>query len=285
MKIANRYGRVGLVDGQRILDVERASRGEFGPTPAQVYEQWPAFRAWARTQDPAQGDPYTLEELGAPSPTARQVFGLGTNYRKHAEEVGWAIPEVPLVFTKFPSSVAGPFGAIELSGPRVDWEVEVVIVIGEGGRSIPASQAWNHIAGITAGQDISDRDVQLRPKDNPQHSLGKSFPGYASIGPVLVTPDEYADPDDIALTCSLNAEQVQNSSTADLVFPVPQLIEYLSSIVTLLPGDLIFTGTPSGVGTVMDPPRFLTPDDEVVSWVAGVGTMRHTFTDRADVAS
>jgi 2,4-didehydro-3-deoxy-L-rhamnonate hydrolase len=280
MKFANRDGRAVVGNDEALIDVERASGGRFSAEPARLYEDWNAVLDWARGLDLNSGEPYDLKELGAPSPRPPQAFGIGTNYRKHAEEVGWELPEVPLVFTKFPSAVAGPFGEIEISGPRVDWEVEVVVVIGEGGHRIPASQAWSRVAGITAGQDISDRDAQLLPAANPQHSLGKSFPGYASIGPVLTTVDEFDDPDDIALTCSLNGQEVQNSSTADLIFTVPQLVEYLSNIVVLLPGDLIFTGTPSGVGTVMDPPRFLTATDEVVSWVENVGQMRHTFADR-----
>jgi 2,4-didehydro-3-deoxy-L-rhamnonate hydrolase len=282
MQIANRKGRAVLVQGTTCVDVEQASGGTFPAEPGALFGRWTEFLAWAATQDVSGGQTYAPDELGPPSPRPAQVFGIGTNYRQHAEEVGWPIPEVPLVFTKFPSSVAGPVGEVELSGPRVDWEVEVVVVIGEGGRRIRAADAWRHVAGITGGQDISDRDAQMRPADNPQHSLGKSFPGYASIGPLLVTPDELDNPDDIALSCSLNGEQVQSSSTADLIFPVAELIEYLSEIVVLLPGDLIFTGTPSGVGTVMDPPRFLTAKDEITSWVAGAGEMRLTFADRPD---
>jgi len=284
MKIANSAGRAVLLGASGAIDVADASHGQFPAEPDHLLEQWPAFLAWARAAELGGGEAYDDKSFGAPSPRPRQVFGIGVNYRKHAEEVGWPIPEVPLVFTKFPSSVAGPFGQIELSGPRVDWEVEVVVVIGTGGRRIPAARAWDHVAGITAGQDFSDRDAQLLPKGNPQHSLGKSFPGYASIGPVLVTPDEYANVDDIALSCTLSGEQVQSSSTSDLIFPVAELIEYLSGIVILLPGDLIFTGTPSGVGLVMDPQRFLTAQDTVVTWVQGVGEMRHTFVNGPTVS-
>jgi 2-keto-4-pentenoate hydratase/2-oxohepta-3-ene-1,7-dioic acid hydratase in catechol pathway len=281
MKIANWQGRTVLVEGRRCLDVEETSGGRFAADPATVFPRWSEFARWARDQDLSRGTVFDVEKLGAPSPRPPQVFGIGTNYRRHAEEVGWPIPEVPLVFTKFPSSVTGPYGEIELSGPRVDWEVEVVVVIGEGGRRIPADRAWRHVAGITGGQDLSDRDAQRRPADNPQHSLGKSFPGYSPTGPFLVTPDEFDDPSDIALTCSLNGETVQGSSTADLIFSVAELVEYLSGIVTLLPGDLIFTGTPSGVGTVMDPPRFLTAKDTITSSVAEVGEIRLTFADRS----
>lgn len=284
MKIGNRQGRAVLVNGATCVDIEKASEGRFPADPQALFARWTEFVEWARTQPVENGDPFTPAEFEAPSPRPSQVFGIGINYRGHAEETGWAIPEVPLVFTKFPSSVGGPFGMVELSGAKVDWEVEVVVVIGRGGRRIPASQAWAHVAGLTGGQDLSDREVQLRPADNPQHSLGKSFPGYASTGPFLVTPDEFADPDDIALSCSLNGEEVQNSSTADLIFSVPDLIEYLSHIVALQPGDLIFTGTPSGVGATRKPPRFLTAEDVLTSSVAEAGRMRLTFTDGSDLS-
>ncbi|MFD7003874.1 fumarylacetoacetate hydrolase family protein [Streptomyces mirabilis] len=150
---------------------------------------------------------------------------------------------------------------------------------GDRARRVSAADAWSHVAALTVGQDISDRDTQNRPETYPQFGLGKSHPGYSPIGPVLVTPDEFDDPDDIELGCLLNGQEVQKSSTSDLIFSVPQLIEYLSGILTLLPGDLIFTGTPSGVGTVMDPPRYLTSSDEITSWATGIGTMSHTFTE------
>lgn len=283
MKIANRKGRAVLVGEGVYIDVENASDARFPSDPAALFGQWVPFTKWAAGQDLAAGESLDLDSLHAPSPRPAQVFGIGLNYRKHAEQAGAPIPEAPMVFTKFPSSVAGPVGHVELSGPRVDWEVEVVVVIGEGGRRISAADAWAHVAGITGGQDLSDREVQVRPAGNPQFSLGKSFPGYSSTGPVLVTPDELANIDDITLTCSLNGEQVQSSGTADLVFSVPELIEYLSGIVTLLPGDLIFTGTPSGLGSAMDPPRFLTAGDVLTSWVEGAGDMRLTFVDGTGV--
>lgn len=283
MKIANRRGRAVLVNGATCVDIAKASEGRYAADPSALFAHWVDFVEWAKTQTMTDGEPYALEELEAPSPRPPQSFGIGLNYRAHAEETGWPIPEVPLVFTKFPSSVGGPFGVVELSGPEVDWEVEVVVVIGKGGRRIPASEAWAHVAGITGGQDLSDRAVQKRPADNPQHSLGKSFPGYSSIGPFLVTPDEFANPDDIALSCSLNGEEVQNSTTADLIFSVPDLIEYLSHIIVLQPGDLIFTGTPSGIGAVRNPPRFLTAKDVITSSVSGAGQLRLTFVDREDL--
>lgn len=279
MKLANRRGRAVLVGDGTFLDVEEASAGKFAADPMALFSQWATFADWAASQDLTSGASLELADLAAPSPRPAQVFGIGTNYRQQAADFGWPIPEVPMVFTKFPSSVAGPTGVIELSGPRVDWEVEVVVVIAEGGRNIAEADAWSHVAGITGGQDLSDRDVQMRPTANPQFSLGKSFPGYASTGPLLATLDELDDREAIALTCSLNGEEVQSSTTADLIFSVPELIEYLSRIVTLLPGDLIFTGSPSGVGSSFDPPRFLTHGDTLLSRVDGAGEMCHAFTD------
>lgn len=277
MRIANHDGRLVLVKDERFVDVETASSGSFKSDVAAVYQDWAAFTDWAGSQDFAGAIELDTSKLGAPSPRPVQSFGVGVNYRQHAEEAGWGVPEVPLVFTKYSSCITGPGAVVELSGPHVDWEVEIVVVIGRAARRVAATDAWSHVAGLTLGQDISDRDTQNLPEKLPQFGLGKSYPGYGPIGPVLVTPDEFDNPDDIPLGCLLNGTQVQKSSTGDLVFSVPRLIEYLSGIVTLLPGDVIFTGTPSGVGAVMDPPRFLTPTDEITSWATGIGTMSHTF--------
>lgn len=277
MKFANHAGRFVQVVDDGVVDVEIASGGRFGPGPAQVLDDWDAFLSWVTETERQATGPLAEERLGAPSPTPRQVFGIGTNYRKHAEEVGWPLPEVPLTFTKFPSAVTGPVAEIEITGPRVDWEVETVVVIGAAARKASAADAWRHVAGITLGQDLSDRDVQNLPKATPQFSLGKSLPGFAPIGPYLVTPDSFTDRNAIELACSVNGEEVQRDTTADLVFDVAELISFLSGLVTLLPGDLIFTGTPSGVGLTMDPPRFLAPGDELVSSAPEIGTMRHRF--------
>ena len=277
MRFANQAGRFVQIIDDGVVDVATASGGRFGPEPAAVYERWAEFREWADGTPRDTTGPVDERRLCAPSPTPRQVFGIGTNYRKHAEEVGWPIPTVPLVFTKFPSAVTGPSGDIELSGQRVDWEVEAVVVIGTTARRVPAARAWDHVAGITLGQDISDRDIQNTPEAYPQFNLGKSLPGFAATGPHLVTPDALTDRDAVELACTVNGDEMQRDTTADLVFDVPDLIEYLSGILPLLPGDLIFTGTPSGVGATMDPPRFLAAGDELVSTAPEIGTMRHRF--------
>ncbi|MBD7919604.1 fumarylacetoacetate hydrolase family protein [Cellulomonas sp. Sa3CUA2] len=278
MRIANVDGRLTLLTRQGPVDVEEVSGGRFTSDPQAVYDVWDEFAGWAREQGDVTGVESGLDtaRLGAPVPQPRQIFAIGLNYVDHVEESGNDLPSFPTVFTNFQSAITGPTGTVRLSGDSVDWEVELVVVVGRGGRDIPAAQAWQHVAGVTAGQDLSDREVQLRPPA-PQFSVGKSFAGYAPIGPVVVTPDELADPDDIALGCALNGEQVQSSTTAQLVFSVPQVIEYLSAVVELYPGDLIFTGTPAGVGLGRTPPEYLRPGDVVETWVAGVGAMRHEF--------
>jgi 2,4-diketo-3-deoxy-L-fuconate hydrolase len=273
MRLANVAGRLHLVRDGEALDVERASGGRFPADPQAVYDSWDQFTAWAATFESVDGIPFDVARAGAPSPRPRQVFGIGLNYRAHAAESKIAEPEYPPTFTKFPSCIAGPYDEIRLPSGSVDWEVEVVVVIGRRAEAVAADEAWGHVAGITVGQDISERLVQMRPPV-PQFSLGKSYPGFGPTGPVLVTPDEFDDPDDLELGCFVNGEQMQLGRTSDLIFPVPVLIEYLSGIVPLLPGDLIFTGTPQGVGMGRTPPRFLQPGDEITSFVTGVGNMR-----------
>lgn len=208
--------------------------------------------------------------LGPVVPRPQKVFGIGLNYRSHAAETNAQLPPAPLTFTKFPSCLAGPAADVELSGTTVDWEVELVVVIGLGGRHIARADAWGHVAGLTLGQDISDRTVQ-RTGTPPQFSLGKSFDGYGPIGPALVPVDAFADPDDIGLWCDISGERMQAARSSDLIFGVPELIEYLSGICTLVPGDVIFTGTPAGVGAARG--RFLQPGDVITSGADVIGTM------------
>ncbi len=214
--------------------------------------------------------------LGAPVPNPRQVFGIGLNYNDHAEESGMELPPAPLTFTKFPSCIAGPHDDVPLSGELVDWEVEIVAVIGAESAAVPVDQAWGAVAGLMLGQDISDRAVQLT--GNPaQFCLGKSFTAYGPTGPALVSVDSFDDPDDIGLWCEVAGERMQDGRSRQLIFSVPTLVAYLSSITTLYPGDLIFTGTPSGVG--MSRGRFLAPGELVVSGAEVIGELRNLCTE------
>jgi 2-keto-4-pentenoate hydratase/2-oxohepta-3-ene-1,7-dioic acid hydratase in catechol pathway len=272
MKLANANGRAALVLGDEIADVATASSGRFGPDPMAVYDDWPAFLAFASTVT-AGTAPLVDAQLRCPVPAPRQVFAIGINYRSHAEESGMAIPDVPATFTKFPASLAGPFDDVEIVGDTVDWEVELVAVIGRRADRVDEADAWTHVAGVTVGQDISDRHLQFAA--GAQFSLGKSRRGYGPIGPWLVTPDEVSDPDDLSLGCAVDGEKVQDARTSDLIFSVPRLVAELSAVLPLLPGDLIFTGTPAGVGIARQPPRFLQPGQLLESWIEGIGTIRN----------
>src|ERR1700722_15356527 len=272
MRLANQRGRAVLVLGDEIADVETASAGRFGPDPMALFDEWDAFRAFAPTVTTTTG-PVVEGWLGNPVPRPHQVFAIGLNYHGHARESGADLPTVPAVFTKFPTSLAGPFDDIAIVGDSVDWEVELVAVIGRTADRVAEPDAWSHVAGLTIGQDISDRHLQFAA--GGQFSLGKSRRGYGPVGPWVVTPDELDNPDDLALGCSVNGEKMQDARTTNLVFNVPQLVAELSAILPLLPGDLIFTGTPAGVGIVRKPPRFLQPGDTLETWVEGVGTIRN----------
>lgn len=276
MRIATINGRAKIIKNSTTVDIHDASNGKFGPTPSSVYERWQEFAGWAGSDTTDSTEVFDPEKTESPVPTPRQVFGIGLNYQAHQIESGLPKPEVPLVFTKFPSSITGPYGVVSLPTDQVDWEVEAAVVIGVTARHVRASDAWSHVAGVTAAQDFSARDVQMRPAGTPQFSLGKSFPGFTPLGPVLVTPDEFDDRDAITVSCELNGTTIQSSTTADLIFSVGELIEYLSGILPLLPGDVILTGTPSGVGIGQNPHRFLTAEDKVVTRVGDL-TMTHTF--------
>ncbi|MFJ5092152.1 fumarylacetoacetate hydrolase family protein [Streptomyces sp. NPDC088674] len=279
MRIANLSGRLSLIVDGTAVDVEQASDGLFSADPQAVYARWAEFRAWAAGAELPAGTAFKDSELGAPAPAPRQILAIGLNYREHAAESGFAAPEgLPPVFTKFVTSLSGPVSEVKLPGNgKTDWEVELVAVIGERAENVSEADAWKHVAGLAAGQDISERVVQLAGPA-PQFSLGKSYPGFAPVGPWLVTPDEFENPDDLALGCAVNGEEVQNGRTRDLIFSVPALISRLSAVLPLLPGDVLFTGTPAGVGLGRDPQRWLHAGDELVSTIEGIGELRQTFT-------
>lgn len=283
MKLANVKGRATIVTDAGGLDVERASFGRFGPDPQSLFAHWADVRSWAdalasdeETAEPIVEpivEPIDEATLGSPVPHPPQVFGIGLNYRQHAAETGATLPSIPATFTKFPTCIAGPFVDIELPSGNVDWEVELVVVIGAESHRVTAEDAWSSVAGLAVGQDLSERVVQMAA--GAQFCLGKSYPGFGPIGPWLVTPDEFGNPDDLGLTCEIDGEEVQNSRTSDMVFDVPRLIAELSAVLPLLPGDVIFTGTPAGVGVARTPPRFLQPGEVLTSTIEGIGTIRN----------
>jgi 2,4-didehydro-3-deoxy-L-rhamnonate hydrolase len=274
MRIANARGRLILLTARGGIDVEKASDGRFGPDPETAFARWSEFRAWAEMAGAAaSAAPVREGDLGSPAPRPAQVFGIGLNYRDHAAEAGLPLPDRPATFTKFPTCITGPYADVELPSGSVDWEVELVVVIGARAYRVGEDAAWSHVAGLAVGQDFSERVVQWAA--GGQFSLGKSFPGFGPIGPSLVTPDELPSPDDLEIRCTLNGEVVQQSRTSGMVFGVARLVAELSAVLPLLPGDVIFTGTPAGIGATRKPPRFLQPGDVVESAIEGIGTLRN----------
>jgi 2-keto-4-pentenoate hydratase/2-oxohepta-3-ene-1,7-dioic acid hydratase in catechol pathway len=275
MRLINLGGRLALERNGLAIDVEGASGGQFSNQFQDALDRWDEFRGWASTLGEAEGRSFEPSDLRAPVGTPRQIFAIGLNYRSHAEETGLDIPDSPMVFTKFASSITGPYDDIVMPPGSVDWEAELVAVIGRRAEGVSAAQAWDHVAGLTAGQDLSERDLQVKPPAPQQFSLAKSYPGFAPLGPALVTPDEFTNPDDLEINCSIDDQQVQQARTGDLIFTVPILVSYLSGILPLLPGDLIFTGTPSGIGFALTPPRYLRDGEHLQTYIEGIGTMRH----------
>jgi 2-keto-4-pentenoate hydratase/2-oxohepta-3-ene-1,7-dioic acid hydratase in catechol pathway len=214
--------------------------------------------------------------LLAPVPRPPKIICIGLNYRDHAAESGATVPAEPILFSKYITAVIGPGEPIRLpaTSREVDYEAELVVVIGRRGRDVPEADAMGFVAGYTCGNDVSARDYQLK-KAGGQWMIGKTFDTFAPMGPALVTPDELGDPHQLPIRCLLNGETVQNSNTSQLIFGVPQLIAYLSHVFTLEVGDVVFTGTPAGVGFARKPPIFLKPDDVVEIRIDGVGSLRN----------
>lgn len=274
-RFANVAGRSALVDADdQWYDLETLSGGEVPADPMAALRHAPALHTLGgRLESATPGGRLADAELGAPVPAPRNAFGIGLNYRPHAEESSMALPEVPLVFGKFASCIVGPSDEIELRSATTDWEVELVVVIGTPGRDIAAADAWNHVLGLTVGQDISDRALQMASKP-PHFDLGKSRDTYGPMGPVLVSTDSFDDPTDLAISCDISGQRKQEDRTSSLLFSVAELIEYLSAIITLDTGDVIFTGTPAGVGAPTK--TFLKAGDTVTSTIEGIGTMVNT---------
>lgn len=278
MRIANLGGRLVVLRGELAIDIADASNGRFDTDPQAIYPRWAEFTAWMSSADLPAGGLYDPRELGSPAPRPGQVFAIGLNFHEHAAETGFLTPQTePPVFTKFASCITGPYPEVMLpDGGNVDWEVELVAVIGRTASRVSEADAWAHVAGLTVGQDISERVLQLAATP-PQFSLAKSYPNFGPLGPSLVTVDELDDPDDLELGCSINGETMQKGRTSQMIFSVPQLVEKLSAVLPLRPGDVIFTGTPAGVGLGREPQRWLQPGDELVSWVGGIGEIRQRF--------
>lgn len=266
--------RPGIILDNMILDLSIAGfRSMLG-----VIESGREGRAQAESlaHSPPENALHPLDsvKLLAPVPKPPKVICVGLNYRDHAAETGARIPEVATIFNKFPTAVIGPGAEIIL--PQVskapDYEAEFAFFIGRGGRHIQARDWQQHVFGYTIANDVSARDYQ---RATSQWLMGKTFDTFAPLGPWIVTPDEIPDPHDLDIQMEINGEILQNSNTCELIFKVPELIAFLSSVFTLEPGDVVLTGTPAGVGFVRKPPRYLRPGDDVIVRIAGIGELRN----------
>ncbi len=223
-----------------------------------------------------EGAPLSLHELHLLAPVLNppRIFGIGLNYREHAAESKMAVQSVPTVFLKLSSSVVGPEAEVLLppEATQPDYEAELGVVIGKRGWRVPANAWEEYVFGYTIVNDVSARGVQLATS---QWTLGKSFPTFTPMGPCIVTRDEIADPHALAIQLTLSGEVMQSGNTRDLIFRIPELIAYISSIVPLEPGDIISTGTPPGVGLGRTPQRWLGPNEEMLIEIEGIGHLRN----------
>lgn len=276
LRLANLKGRaqfiVGDIASPRAIDIATASNNSLSADPMQCFAHWDTLKKLAATLDVSTGAPVAIADLSCPVPNPRQMFAVGLNYRKHAAEMGSPLPPLPLVFAKFQSSLNTPTGNIKILSDTVDYESELVIIVGKGGRHIDEAVAWDHVAGLCAGQDVSDRGLQYMGTP-PQFSLGKSRVGYSPIGPWVTDMSNNDKRDDLQLGCTVNGEQRQDTQTSDMIFGIAHIVAYMSTIVELFPGDVIYTGSPFGVGHGRKPQMYLKPGDVVVTTLEGVGTI------------
>ena len=257
---------LAVVDGDRIAPLRLDGIATVDDLIAAGPEAWKAARA-------GDGEPLQPGMLDAPLKAPSKVACVGLNYHDHCRETGMAAPERPLIFAKFPSSLIGPDAAIEWPDgltEQVDWEVELAVVMGRRIRHATDSEALDAIFGYTAANDVSARDLQFADQ---QWVRAKSIDSFCPLGPVIVTPDEFGDPQAKRLAARINGETMQDSTTAEMIFGVAEIVSFLSRACTLEPGDLILTGTPWGVGAFRNPPVFLKPGDTVEIEVEGVGVL------------
>ena len=272
-KLANIEGRAALVDGENYYDLETISNGKFNNDTSNALTNLVGLSELS--EDLSKSEPTGLlhdVKIDAPISAPKNCYAVGLNYRNHAEEAGMDIPSVPMVFTKHTTCLVGPNSTIEMRSDHVDYEAELVVVIGHPGKDILKDNAWNHVAGLCVGQDISDRTVQFSSKP-PQFNLGKSFDTFGPMGPYLVSPDSLQNKESLQIECKVNQEVRQKDNTNDLIFDIPSIISYLSEIVTLNTGDVIFTGTPGGVGVMEG--KFLKDGDVLRTSIEGLGTLKN----------
>jgi len=275
---AARAGAVRTTDKGQLEVVDLCAQDPRLPHSVKsLLDQEPAtWQAVRRTGESGSAVPLESVRLLPPVLDPQKIICVGLNYADHAAETGAKPGDEPVIFCKFPTALRGPDQPIELppESSEVDYEAELVVVIGRRARRINRQKAWEHIAGYACGHDVSARDWQ-KGKPGGQWLLGKSFDSFAPLGPWLATPDEIPNPGNLSIELRLNGEVMQRSNTSQLSFPIDYLVSYLSHVCTLLPGDLIYTGTPPGVGMARRPPVFLKPGDVTEVSIAGLGTLQN----------
>jgi 2-keto-4-pentenoate hydratase/2-oxohepta-3-ene-1,7-dioic acid hydratase in catechol pathway len=279
---ANINNRSALIRDQVFFDLASISAGEISEDPMEAIKHSAMLHQYAEQLDAHKptGN-VSMEDLCAPIPHPRNSYAIGLNYQLHIEEAASKTPDVPMVFTKFPSCISAPTSDVIMRSDECDYEGELVIVIGKGGKDIPKDNAWSHVLGFCVGQDFSDRGVQY--KDQPaQFNLGKSFDTFGPIGPYLVSIDSFTDPGDLSITTTVNGEVRQQERTSNMIFDVPTLVSYISAITTLTTGDIIFSGTPEGVGFRNG--YFLLDGDVVETTIEEIGTITNACVRGSDFA-
>jgi 2-keto-4-pentenoate hydratase/2-oxohepta-3-ene-1,7-dioic acid hydratase in catechol pathway len=266
------YAEPGVLLGGELIGIGGAGFDSVLSVIAGGADAMDRVRRWLKNPPPGETFDPARTRLAAPVPRPPKIVCIGLNYRDHAAESNLPIPETPTVFAKFQTAVTGHRHPIVLpkNSAKPDYEAEFAVVIGQGGRHIPEERWREHVFGYTIANDVSARDFQMA---TTQWMIGKTFDTFAPIGPAIVTADEIADPHNLDISLTLSGEVMQSSNTRNLIFGVPKLIAYLSSVFTLEPGDIISTGTPGGVGMARKPPRWLKPGDEVVVRVEGLGEL------------
>ena len=280
---ANINDRSALVQGEAFFDLATITNGAVSSDAMEAIQNTDLLHHYATQLDDYESSGLIVEaNVSAPIPRPRNSFGVGLNYQLHVEEAASKTPNTPMVFTKFPSCISGPTDDVIMRSDECDYEGELLVVIGKDGKGIAKEEAWSHILGLSIGQDFSDRGVQY--KDQPaQFNLGKSFDTFGPTGPHLVSTDSFTDPGDLEISTSVNGEVRQRDRTSNMIFDIPTLIAYISSVTALTVGDIIFSGTPEGVGFRNG--SFLKDGDIVETTIEGIGTMRNRCVRGTDYAT
>ncbi len=279
---ANINDRSALVQGDAFFDLAIITDGAVSADPMEAILNSDLLHHYSNQLGDYEPSGIIAEaDICAPIPRPRNSFGVGLNYQLHVEESASKTPDTPMVFTKFPSCISGPTDDVIMRSDKCDYEGELLVAIGRGGKDIKKDEAWSYVLGLSVCQDFSDRGVQY--KDQPaQFNLGKSFDTFGPIGPYLVSTDSFTDPSDLEIVTRVNGDVRQRDRTSNMIFDIPTLVSYISSITALAVGDIIFSGTPEGVGFRNG--SFLKDGDIVETTIKSIGTMRNKCVRSKDFA-